>query len=355
MRIECMKRYLLAAALPLTLLSACADREPEISPDDQVHASAGVPAAAVAPPLERMSPDAPDLRGAVTVSGLREAMAGGAPDVTFPESRRMTRQEVVDRFAAAADAGDPEAAYMAGRSLSDCHRILRDDTPAAVLSQQREDTLELQQLEGKAGYENLQQQLEQRLANRASDYSECNALAPQLIARSIRWLEQAAAAGHEGARREYPRLAMAEFESREGIIRDPLEARRRQALARALLEEAVNAGDRAALQMYVEAQRGRGPLYSEDRRTAQVYGYVESLAMAQPRPDVDLRLAAILRRDDQRRVEAGGRSREDAFRTLLSDGPPRYPQDAFSNEEWMAITEEGRRIFLDVYANPRTH
>lgn len=342
MRTESLMRCLLAAALPIALLSACADRETGVPPAAEM-----TPAGADASPTAAAPSEVARGAGSTTLSQLQQSLEanglGAAPPI-----QRMTRQEVAARFAASADAGDPASAYIAGRSLAECHRILRDDTPQAMLSRQREDTLELQQHEGTPGYEMLRQQLEQRSAKRVAAYSDCNALAPGLIARSVGWLEQAAAAGHLDARKDYPSLAMLEFETREGIIRDPMEARRRQALAREYLEDAVRAGDPRALDLYLGAQYGRGPLYPEDRRAAQVYGYVQQLAMHQPRP-ADPVGDAVQARLDRLRVEQGGASREDRFQSLLRNGPPRSSSSEFSDAEWADITAEGRRIFEDAF------
>lgn len=143
---------------------------------------------------------------------------------------------------------------------------------------------------------------------------------------------------------------MPEFESRDGIIRHPMEARRRQALAREYLEEAVRAGDHRALDLYVSAQYGRGPLYPEDRRTAQVHADVQQLVAHQPRPSDPVR-DAVQARLDRRRIEHGGASREDTFQALLANGPVRGASDAFSDAAWADITAEGRRIFEDAFRN----
>lgn len=344
MHIESPKRCLPAAALLLALLSACADRETEASAATQMP-----PVAADAAPPRGATPATTIPSSSITLSELKRSLPANVPGAVFPEVQRLTRQEVVERYATSADAGNPESAYIVGRSLAECHRILRDDTPAAVLSQRREDMIELQQREGAPAFENLQQQLEQRSVRRTERYSDCSALAPKLVARSIKWLEQAAAAGHQGARKNYPELAMAEFETREGIIRDPLEARRRQRLAREYLEDAVREGDRQALNGYVGAQYGRGPLYPEDRRAAQVYGYVQQLAWHQPPQSSDPVRDAVEARHDRLRVERGGASRQDTFQSLLRNGPVRSPSEAFSDAEWAEITAEGRRIFEDSF------
>lgn len=338
MHFDSLKRRLLAATLPITLLSACADRETPRPPD------AEMPAAADTRPDADAAAEVARLRDAITLPDPRHVNAS-AP---VADVQRTTRADVAARFAAAADAGNPEAAYVAGRSLAECHRILRDDTPEAMLSSHRDEMLELQQREGTPAYEHLQQQFEGRFARRVDGYVECSTLAPGLVARSVGWLEQAAAAGHPGARKAYPALAMAEFETREGIIRDPMEARRRQALARAYIEEAVAAGDQQALNVYVGAQHGRGPLYPEDRRALQVYGYVHQLALNQPRT-ADPTTDAVRARIERRRNELAGTPGEDRFQSLLRDGPFRAPSEAFSDAEWAEITAEGRRIFEDTF------
>lgn len=351
MRIETRVRRLLATSLSIALLSACADRETEVQSAATVPSRAEVTRAAADPSPAAASPSG-TVRppGPVTLSELQRSLAADGLGAVVPTVQRLTRQELVARFAASADAGDPESAYLVGRSLAECHRILRDDTPAAALSRLREDMLELEQREGMAGNESLQQQFEQRAARRTEHYSECGALAPELVARSSKWLEQAAAAGHQGARKEYPELAMAEFETREGIIRDPLEARRRQELARGYLEDAVRAGDTQALNAYVGAQYGRGPLYPEDRRAAQVYGYVQQLVLHQPKPQASDPVGdAVQARLDRLRIERGGASRANTFQSLLRDGPRRPTSDAFSDAEWAEITAEGRRIFEDSF------
>lgn len=278
-----------------------------------------------------------------------EASTGGESDPW-----QMSREDVAARYAAAADAGDMEAAYIAGSRLAECHRILAKDTPQAVLTEYRTLVpLELARLEGTPAFERVKQEGEERFVTRLDRYEECSALAPALVSRSVAWLEQAAADGHPGARKRYPELAMAEFESREGVIRNPLEARRRQAIARRYLEAQVHAGDRAALQAFVAAQRGQGPLYPEDRRTAEVYGYVQRLATtagtAQFASNDDPRIAAILEANERRRVAAGGRSRVDEFQALWRGGPERDP-GAFTNAQWDSIAAEGRRIFQESFA-----
>lgn len=329
--------YLFAtlAAVSIVMFPACTDRAPANAPD----------VAGPAPTTPGAAAEIARLRGTMTSTGSAPAAASSG-DASDPW--QMSRQDVVDRFMAAADAGDPQAAYVVGRRLAECHAILRDDTPQAVLDSYRNDLEHLQSRQDAAGNDVVRGNIERNFAMRVDRFEACNALAPELLARSAAWLEQAAAAGHSDARRDYARLAMAEFDTREGIIRQPLEARRRQGLARGYLEDALRAGDRAALQTYVEAQRGRGPLYPENLRNAQVYGYVQQLAAQQPRPP-DPQLAALHARIEQTRVERGGASQADAFEALLRDGPSRYPPDAFSDAEWREIASEGRRIFEDAF------
>lgn len=341
MRIDIPKRCLLVAVMPIALLSACADRGAEVP-------SAVPEAPSTAPAVSEVA----RLRQTITLPEmppeLATIVAEGADISSGPDPWRMTRQEVVAQFAASADAGDPQSAYIIGRRLAECHRILREDTPQAVLSRYREDLLDLQQREGTPAYETVQRNVERRFAGRVDGYMDCSALAPELVARSVGWLEQAAVAGHQGAREHYPRLAMAEFETREGIIRNPMEARRRQVLARGYLEDAVRAGDRQALHTYVDAQHGRGPLYPEDRRAAQLYGYVQQLALHQPGA-VDPQMAALQALLDRDRVERGLATRDDTFQALLRNGPERYPTNAFNDSEWAGIAAEGRRIFEESF------
>ncbi|MEN5062228.1 hypothetical protein [Luteimonas sp. TWI1416] len=265
---------------------------------------------------------------------------GAAADAL--EVWRIPIAEVVARYAGPADAGDVKAAYIVGARVGSCHRTLREYTPQATLADYRRGIDHID--DDHPNSEVIRDNVERQLVASSDRFNECRAIPSDILAKAVPWLEQAAAAGHIGARHAYPDVAMREFDSREGIIRNPLEARRRRTLARTYLEEAVQAGNREALQRYARAQNGRGPLYPEDRRAAQVYGYVEALAMRQPRR-LDPRTAAIQARVERRRVELGGRSQPDAFSTLLRDGPVRYPTDAFSDSEWEAIAAEGRRLF----------
>ena len=148
---------------------------------------------------------------------------------------------------------------------------------------------------------------------------------------------------------------MAELESREGNIRNPIAPRRRQAIARRHLEAQMHAGDRAALQAYVAAQHGQGPVYPVDRRAAQVCGYVQRLAtaasMAQPASDDDPRIAGILGENERRRVTAGGGSRDAGFQALWRSGPER-DLGAFTDAPWDSIAAEARQIFQLWFAAP---
>jgi len=337
MRNDMLKRYLFAAVLPMALLSACGERNADITS----------PAAADAPSsAPETTSEIARIRETITLPDMPPELTAMVAD-TFdngPDPWRMTRQEVVAQFAASADAGDAGSAYIVGRRLAECHRILREDTPQSVLASYRDDLLELQQREGTPAYAVIRGNVERRFAGRVDGFADCSALTPGLIEKSAQWLERAAAAGHAGARKDYPSLAMAEFQTRDGIIRDAKEAQRRQTLARGYLEDAVQAGDRQALHTYADAQHGRGPLYPEDRRAAQVYGYVQQLAFQQPRT-VDPRMAALQEVVDRERVARGGATRDETFQSLLRNGPDRYPPDAFSDAEWTEIAEEGRRIF----------
>ena len=330
--IERKPEHAAVAALLAFVLAACgAGNVPDGAYDmrDSVQAQQADATSATAPTQETASPDRPDGR----------------------DPWQMSRMAVLENYAQLADAGDSAAAYILGSRLGSCHRVLREDTPDAVLAEYRREQAFLAERPDAPAANAIQANMERRSTERTERYADCRALPAHALRKALKWLEQAARAGHPQARRDYPTLAMSEFQTREGIIRNPLEARRRQALARDLLEAAVAAGDRQALHTYVQALDGRGPLYAEDRRTAQVYTYVRDLAAQQPRRD-DPQVAAILTRLDQQRAATGGLTRSAQFETLLRDGPSRYPSDAFSDVEWAALLDEGRRIFESDFRTP---
>lgn len=148
---------------------------------------------------------------------------------------------------------------------------------------------------------------------------------------------------------------MAELESREGNIRNPIAPRCRQAIARRHLEAQMHAGDRAALQAYVAAQHGQGPVYPVDRRAAPVCGYVQRLAtaasMAQPASYDDPRIAGIPGENERRRVTAGGGSRDAGFQALWRSGPER-DLGAFTNGPRESTAAEARRSFQQSFPAP---
>lgn len=342
MRTDRLLTVLFQAALPLTLLTGCTER------------GVGTPTQEAPERVaENTSPSAEveRLRSGIRVAPLSPELAA-AVALRFDgdvELWRRPRAEVASTLAAAADAGEVRAAHILGTRLLGCDRVLRDNRPAEVLQRYHDDLAEAQTRAGTPMHETLRRNADNRFAAQVDDYRDCRDVPAAMLAKAAEWLEQAAAAGHPEARRAYPQLAMSEFETREGVIRNPKEAQRRRALARSYLEEAVAAGDRQALRTFVEAQAGRGPLYPENRRTMQVYSYVQELASLQPRANLDPQVAALQARVDQRRVASGGQSQDARFRTLLAEGPPRYPPGAYTDAEWADMVAQGRRIFETAY------
>ena len=182
--------------------------------------------------------------------------------------------------------------------------------------------------------ETRQANIERQLLERLQTYEGCNALPAGMIERSFQRAERLALSGDPGARSWYVDYALAGFRTREQVIRHVEEVARRRTQARGWLEDALQAGDVSALITYANQLNrvfGDNLLYPEDQRAGIVYGYVRDLAIAQRNmdsaPDAAMRQAQRERHD-----------------RLWREGPARYG-DSFSQAEWDAMAEEGRRIY----------
>ncbi len=249
---------------------------------------------------------------------------------------------------ARADAGDPKAAAALGLRLGACHRVLRDYAPERLLQEYEDEIAYSTRGDDTSINEVRRTNIENRFLQRADQYDDCSVLTAHHLARAAHWLEQAARAGDVNAQLRFADLGLAEFDSRERVVRDPREAHRRRALARSWLQERIQAGDEHALRAKVQALDGRGLLFERSDRELRIHEYALQLAVAErmARSAQPAGVAELV--EAQRPGRRAGQQNE--FARLWEHGPGRYPSDAFQAAEWAEIEEAGRQIYTNYFA-----
>lgn len=272
----------------------------------------------------------PEARDRAATVELRRLLARANPVPNPSDPTPQTDEHVLwnapfstvfERLRAAADAGDVSAAHALGSRSAMCMTMLRDQTPASMLADFRDEVhvgKGTTDPSDAAHLERRQQNIARRFSRQLDVYEDCAAIGTVRMADYLRWLERAGAAGSATARLRYVEaLQTAYSDDRGALIAQIEEAGRRRALARTWLEEGVRNGDESAFYTYSQALKGSW-LYREDYPLAMAHAYALELAQ-------------------QRRMGN--------FQSRWQEGMRGYG-DRLTPAQWTHVTRQGRRIFM---------
>ncbi|UJB19689.1 MULTISPECIES: hypothetical protein [Lysobacter] len=254
---------------------------------------------------------------------LRAAMKSAEAEMEkkSPTARWWLRpiDEIHAEIRAAAERGDPKAAYALGIRYGQCSRALEDYAPQKLLAElDQEKELADSTPAPRRGMENVGNRISSELAT----YDACASLDRALLDESMLWLERAGRAEAKGARLAYVSAWTKQASrGRNELIADIERMAAQRTLAREWLEQGLAAGDSDALDQYIEAYSGQGGLLPRDRVQEMAYRYARDLIRS-------------------RRVSG--------FDALWASGPTRYG-DELTSQQWDAAEAQGRGIFKTYY------
>jgi hypothetical protein len=180
-----------------------------------------------------------------------------------------------------------QALGKAGNSLalSELTYRLKVCTPHALRDALKSDERDRESIEEDVRNEHMDEALratrisntQRRIDANATFRGACTKVPPDLIARWLDPMDQAAQSGNTAAMRDYARLAIAEYDSVAAVVADVDTAIARRDKARAYLQRALQLGDREVLldlaDAYFEARDTTPRLYAPDAFQAYAYAY----------------------------------------------------------------------------------
>lgn len=210
-------------------------------------AGAGASPSALGPSHETIAVIAPVPDGS---SSPPVAQAAGS---TWRSDAGLAGAQAVSALRPLAEAGKAEAMSRMAQHLLNC----------AKWTSTSDETFQQIELSNFRSEFNRNPEGEEEIGKVAADTErdiryrdDCRTIDAGLVADRIDWLERAARAGDETARRDYARWGLQDFPGREDILMNFEEVQRRRELARDFLLQSVAAGDCKALYPLAEAYAG---------------------------------------------------------------------------------------------------
>lgn len=192
-----------------------------------------------------------------------------------------------------ATAGDTDAMVELGRWLMGCRAALRDPD-ARQLHERLEQNLAPRRDGRMRGVEDIRRTRDFHERS-LLEHVDCVALGAERVGTALGWIERAARAGDHRAMADFARYAFDrhEYETEEDLVQDLDEVIRRRDLARAWIQEALDAGERGALGYL---SNDYGTLFPYDRVSAEAYRYAASVDTAFHRPGEEAELSLLWHR-----------------------------------------------------------
>ena len=287
-------------------------------------------------PVPQAATPLPAAPAAITATPAPIAVATQvpAPAPNVPRDPWLPSHGLRDHLVAAT-AGDVDAMLRVGRALRACVKHVADPSATKLRAEQQRMMDSLRARAASSGGDGALMHWKNNHAQQLATHADCMAIGAEQVGTGLHWIERAARAGNPKAKLEYARDAFSEFPDANALLANLDEVARRRDLARAWAMQALEAGERGAVDVLVRAYYGESPLFPRNFQRGAPYSMAQEMIMARF-------------------------SSPDEFRRLYDRGPEREryawgDQNAWVHDDvaWQAAIARARAIVDLLPPDPR--